>query len=1454
MSDETRSNYGKGRRRPRILLVNNPDPEGASSSDDEKLGQPTAYTRPHPYPRPLPSPSHATAMDRSQASSTSHMPAPLTTDIPEQRHCYPSSRSNPSNPALSSPSSTSSPAFESTPPPSTPGQSAPPVDLTEDGGVRHEAVALPAPDRNDTSAHCTSRPAKLFDKFKSHLPRHGHVRRSSNNSRPPSSPTTSTHEYSVSQPNYVLPKVLVFVSADADNFSIVDISGAMTPAFIRERIFSKLQISDEDHPRFSIYRTEVGKYALGDALTDEQLFDLCREQGDDKASLKLFVSPSSASVHEPLQDTMVISPTVNASPVIPPVLPQHNLYAPLRPLRRSRSRHGSQSSTSERLHPEVAAGYEASVSDDLEHADRETRRATIRPPPQTRLPSSSHRPPSPANGNRPPSPSDAPSVDRLRMQCSPEANATRSDVYRAINRAPAAPHSMSPQNSKFPDDHSSSPPQWDASPGPSPDTVTERETPIQAEYAEKRWRSPQDKEERDSSERERPRRKDPQLRRDPGYRHAKPLNHEPSESWTMVPSDLPSSGYRRDRPTTPQDTRSPSSRYGGASPGYGSSPKSHSGSRGASGESRPHGKRSTGKAVPTMWPVAWSLAGPGPGGKIEQKPIQSHNWSSRMMAKSMTDMRAAYKQQHPPSLQPGRPTRPTQHPLPVTNRPSTSGSATSGTSISHSTSATGEALSSAYHDSAHNGIGIPRSYDGQRGIVSPTGYHATRPTASTGYPTSQSVGTGYLGLTSPGQEPYPRPRSAVEEAASPPYSQQRLPQSSKSPETTPDSAIHRSAHVSPHHFSSTAVASHTSLIREDRSPSGPLRPIALAHAEQHSNISSAPDVTTQSSCTHSPPRSPVGLAIAQNENGGKGTASEPQTMPIKRDSFSQSATNRGVLQESDDSESTFRREEHAWMAGFIDENAMEGTAKPRAKVMTSQVPPPPPPPPGSYGFPSATLVDRSHCRDDEESDSDDGGTGIWAVPPGKNGKNSQSSWQRPIIEKSSNVNRPPLPPLSIENSSSSRPLPLPVHSSFGASQVPSANFPAPPDSIPPPPPLRTSRRQPTSAPSKNVQDQRTSRFDNNFDYTWAPRPPPEDVYEKLEEYFPEHDLDRPLIDAPSGGNSPTSAEHPVAMPMRFKHKKSIRVVAAEHKNRSRNESSSVANALRKRNTKLWGSRLEEVTTEQAKSELSSVVQDPSPGGIAKPIFRWVRGELIGKGTYGKVYLALNATTGEMIAVKQVEIPRTASDKDDTRQVSVVEALKLESETLKDLDHSNIVQYLGFEETPTFLSIFLEYVPGGSIASCLRKHGRFDEEVTKSFTGQILSGLEYLHSRGILHRDLKADNILVETSGVCKISDFGISKRTDDINIAGAYTSMQGTVFWMAPEVIHSQERGYNSKIDIWSVGCVVFEMWTGQRPWSGQEAMAVLLHLYKTKEGPPVPSEVTLTSLADDFRQKCFAM
>lgn len=137
------------------------------------------------------------------------------------------------------------------------------------------------------------------------------------------------------------------------------------------------------------------------------------------------------------------------------------------------------------------------------------------------------------------------------------------------------------------------------------------------------------------------------------------------------------------------------------------------------------------------------------------------------------------------------------------------------------------------------------------------------------------------------------------------------------------------------------------------------------------------------------------------------------------------------------------------------------------------------------------------------------------------------------------------------------------------------------------------------------------------------------------------------------------------------------------------------------------------------------------------------------------------------------------------------------------------------------------------------------------------------------QDLKGDNVLVETNGTCKLSDFDPHKRTDNIPSAGPSTTMHGTVFWMAPEVVNATAN-FSPKIDIWSTGCVVHEMWTVQRPWFGQEAMQVLVHVrspprlpslhYKadylpqlqTKQAPPLPAGVELSVLADDFRRHCF--
>ncbi|KAF2639304.1 MAP kinase-like protein [Massarina eburnea CBS 473.64] len=214
--------------------------------------------------------------------------------------------------------------------------------------------------------------------------------------------------------------------------------------------------------------------------------------------------------------------------------------------------------------------------------------------------------------------------------------------------------------------------------------------------------------------------------------------------------------------------------------------------------------------------------------------------------------------------------------------------------------------------------------------------------------------------------------------------------------------------------------------------------------------------------------------------------------------------------------------------------------------------------------------------------------------------------------------------------------------------------------------------------------------------------------------------------------------------------------------------------------------------------------------------KYMKGALIGQGSFGSVYLALHAVTGELMAVKQVELPSASgAAKMDARKTNMVEALKHEIGLLRDLKHKNIVQYLGSNSDENHLNIFLEYVPGGSVATMLVNYGPLGESLIQNFVRQILQGLSYLHSRDIIHRDIKGANILVDNKGAVKISDFGISKRVETSSLIGGKkgnqrVSLQGSVFWMAPEVV--RQTAYTRKADIWSLGCLIVEMFTGSHP------------------------------------------
>ena len=1014
-------------------------------------------------------------------------------------------------------------------------------------------------------------------------------------------------------------------------------------------ILSKLRIEDEEQSQYSIYRTDVGAYALGEALPDEQLYELCRDHGDGKGSLKFLVANSSAVVHERNHPSPAASPTVSSMQP-PVVIPATNsVYSRTHARHRSHSRHGSVSSASER--PELMNGIDISPSDDQNGADAESHRSTLRPPPKSYVvnqnlvplsPKGSRKPTEPRNGSPARSNTRAHSPFLSPGPHSPDLRRGRPSPYttpRAIQPSPERSRTVC-------DDRP-----FGGAPGTPPhgrsgsDGAAERERPEthgdvrMEERTSAKWKAATGTKDLEASK----------------------LTREPS--WVLV-GGAPESRLPESRlPRVGREHKS--------SPRFPPSNSTLSRSHGIShiprqphtpvGDREPRG--SGRQAVNPLWVVQSKLASGDPSNSVPPYNLK--------MAKSVGDLRGDKGAISP--LSQGRSRFGPAPPLPST--PSLGNSSQSRDVTPNSQTVNGDSPgSSSQRDmiSTPNDPPKPQAEPSRPLLrTSPTNSRPIRPLpqqtpvqpvpdvtvttalSSSRVPFPQSSPSGLSTPTSststllPAQSDHiSRSRSVLDEESMPPPAPpphaprlQRPVISSVFSEPLQESDMLRSPLPLPQAPRFPPRQLPPPLSREDSAPVTATRALPIPgraptmdDRPADSKSGSLIDITS-TSANRTPPRSPVSPRSPRTdtrERFGPRTdvATANATSPVD-DPWSHSQCrdlidfNRPAEQTIMQDDNTLRAIQHL-LDGQSSSDEATMMMKPKSFVLPPIPPPPPlqairnighvPPPPPLPPIPVTPIQSNNPIYSSTPLTPD-------SQPSDHDGSDSEAGtlWQKPMIEEDPLADRPKSasrgPPLTVKidgqsGGSTVQASQMKSSSSGGMTLIPN-NFPPPPKHPPPSPPLSNwGGRTPTTRHLQREQSKTESMFQ---DSSWASRPNPEEVIDRLEAYFPDHDLDKPVIEASSGGTSPTTVENPPApLPYngkpppdkRSRHKKSIRVVAEEHNlrqdRRSRLQSSSAADVFRKRSTKLWDSRVEEVTPGQISSGMPPIPDSPSASGPGTP--------------------------------------------------------------------------------------------------------------------------------------------------------------------------------------------------------------------------------------------------------------
>ncbi|KAM0682854.1 Protein kinase [Mitosporidium daphniae] len=227
---------------------------------------------------------------------------------------------------------------------------------------------------------------------------------------------------------------------------------------------------------------------------------------------------------------------------------------------------------------------------------------------------------------------------------------------------------------------------------------------------------------------------------------------------------------------------------------------------------------------------------------------------------------------------------------------------------------------------------------------------------------------------------------------------------------------------------------------------------------------------------------------------------------------------------------------------------------------------------------------------------------------------------------------------------------------------------------------------------------------------------------------------------------------------------------------------------------------------------------------------------IGQGASGEVFVGQEKKTGALVAIKQMDMRYQQKPALIINEISI----------LKASHHPNIVNYLDSYLMGSQLWLIIEYMEGGALTELLEYRGNLDEPDIATISNEIIKGLHHLHSRSIIHRDIKSDNILLGAGGQVKISDFGFCAELSADRRKRA--TMVGTPYWMAPEII--KQKRYDASVDVWSLGIMMIEMIEGEPPYLSEEPLKAL-YLIATNGSPTLRHPERMSAPLIQFVDSC---